>query len=335
MFEPFTQGADPAGMSSGLGLAIARQLAALHGGSLTLEPGPGTAFRFSFAVGGASDDIAPTPVVAAPPSSGPILVVDDHPLYRALCQELLASLGHPTAAVGDGREALQALAERPHAAVLLDQRLPGMDGVAVLQELRRTDAGRRIPVIAISADTSPEADRRLRAAGADDVLHKPLTREQLGAALAPWVGLPSDASPTARTDALSPAAATSLDTARRQRLAADLEETLERAAGSLAAALDAGDPVALSHAARVVRDALHATRSRRLRRSQPAWSRPRARTARTGSRSSPRRCASCSSRGRWTRARHDAAARSARAGGCRRTTPTADGRPRRDARLEH
>jgi two-component system sensor histidine kinase/response regulator len=123
-----------------------------------------------------------------------VLVVDDDELNRRVAAEQCVRLGLVAETAADGREALAALADRPFDLILLDDRLPGMDGSAVVRELRRREAAgglSRLPVIGVTASVLPEDGDRLLAAGMDAYLAKPLMPAELAeivARLAPSDG---------------------------------------------------------------------------------------------------------------------------------------------------
>jgi CheY-like chemotaxis protein len=90
---------------------------------------------------------------------------------------------------GDGRQALAALAERPFDAVLMDCHMPLMDGFQATAELRlREGAGRRTPVIAMTAKAQSQDRERCVAAGMDDFLVKPIDVAVLRLTLERWIG---------------------------------------------------------------------------------------------------------------------------------------------------
>lgn len=105
-----------------------------------------------------------------------VLVVDDEPMVREVVSAYLARDGFSVTDVGDGREALEHLEQRPTDLIILDIMLPGTDGLAVLSEVRaRTDT----PVILLSA-RGEEADRVLGLElGADDYVVKPFSPREL------------------------------------------------------------------------------------------------------------------------------------------------------------
>ncbi len=131
----------------------------------------------------------PGPRVPGPAQlRGHVLVAEDQPLNREVALGMLAALGVTADTANDGREALARLAHGHYDAVLMDCEMPVMDGLAATRELRRGGAGApRLPVIASTADATPEARAACMGAGMDDYLTKPFTREALHAALARWL----------------------------------------------------------------------------------------------------------------------------------------------------
>jgi two-component system cell cycle response regulator len=105
--------------------------------------------------------------------AGRILIVDDVPTNRIVLKARLASVFHEAVLAATGAEALHRLRlDRPDL-VLLDLELPDMGGLDVLRSLRADPAGRRLPVIVITADTRAETRLAALQAGADEVFHKP------------------------------------------------------------------------------------------------------------------------------------------------------------------
>jgi two-component system response regulator MprA len=110
-----------------------------------------------------------------------ILVVDDEPAVREAVDRALRLEGYDTELAGDGRAALEALADRAPDALVLDLLMPHVDGLEVCRRLRA--AGDRTPVLVLTArDAVPDRVRGLDA-GADDYLVKPFALEELLARL--------------------------------------------------------------------------------------------------------------------------------------------------------
>lgn len=102
-----------------------------------------------------------------------ILMVDDEPLNLRLLEARLGQLGFKPLPATSGAEALALLQREPVSAVLLDVRMPGMDGFEVLSTLRGTEALSTLPVLMLSADADPATIERCYELGADDYLIKP------------------------------------------------------------------------------------------------------------------------------------------------------------------
>ena len=143
-------------------------------------------------IGDASVDTAQTgayPIPTQPLAPGVrVLVVEDQALNRDVAEGMLSSLGVEVDTAHDGQHALEMLERASYDVVLMDCRMPVMDGFAATTEWRRREgAGRHIPVIALTADTTSAAREACLNAGMDDYLGKPFSRATLRAALARWV----------------------------------------------------------------------------------------------------------------------------------------------------
>lgn len=108
-----------------------------------------------------------------------ILIVDDEVLNRKLLEALLQPEGYATVSVNSGEEALALIALQPPDLILLDVRMPGMDGYQVATSLKANPATARIPIIMVTA----QVDRAARVvgldAGAEEFLTKPVDRAEL------------------------------------------------------------------------------------------------------------------------------------------------------------
>jgi two-component system cell cycle response regulator/two-component system cell cycle response regulator DivK len=103
-----------------------------------------------------------------------ILVVEDDAGNRMLERDVLTFSGYRVLESTTAEEALKIAREARPALILMDIRLPGMDGVAALAELRRDPATSNIPVIAVTASTMSQHRSQIVAAGFDDYHSKPI-----------------------------------------------------------------------------------------------------------------------------------------------------------------
>ncbi len=107
-----------------------------------------------------------------------VLVVDDEPDIRLLVRLMLETAGHEVTEAATGEAALAAVAERRPDLLLLDIRLPGMDGWEVLRKLRAEDDD-RLPIVIMSAHSSELTLERASRLGSDDYLIKPFSQEEI------------------------------------------------------------------------------------------------------------------------------------------------------------
>jgi two-component system sensor histidine kinase/response regulator len=138
---------------------------------------------------GEPDDV-PAPAAAGGTGLGvEVLVVEDNPVNQLVATGLLESLGCTVDVAVDGIEAVELLS-RPHdyAAVLMDCRMPRLDGFDATRQVReREPAGRRVPIIAMTASALEGERERCLAAGMDDYLTKPVDAGELERVVRRWV----------------------------------------------------------------------------------------------------------------------------------------------------
>jgi PAS domain S-box-containing protein len=180
---------DPSDSGLGIGLSLARRVAELHGGRLTARsPGPGLGSTFTLLI--------PAGVAAAPAVLGTdeahavaaaqerVLVIDDNADSTDSMVTLLGLLGHVAHGACSGGEGLTAAEVfRPHV-VLLDLNMPDLDGVAVMQALRRR-FGAEVRIIAMTGYGRQGERRSTLEAGFDAHLTKPVEMDQLQRLLSP------------------------------------------------------------------------------------------------------------------------------------------------------
>jgi PAS domain S-box-containing protein len=188
IFDMFVQGRAPlqrVGGGLGVGLALARRIAEMHGGTLEARSegeNKGSEFTARLPLAEAA---RPAPEAAAPRARAGqvaakrVLVVDDNADAAASLSLLLRSLGHEAYTVHDGLEAVQAAARFNPDIVLLDIGMPGLDGYEVARRLRALKGERAFRIVAITG-WGQEADRqRSREAGFDQHLVKPVDPQDL------------------------------------------------------------------------------------------------------------------------------------------------------------
>jgi two-component system, OmpR family, sensor histidine kinase TorS len=107
------------------------------------------------------------------------LVIDDHRETAEALRGMLGLLGYTVRLAFGPRPALEALAQRVPDVIFLDIHMHGLDGVEVCRYIRRDPRTARVTIIGISTDTQPDLIDRLRQAGADGFLAKPIDMDQL------------------------------------------------------------------------------------------------------------------------------------------------------------
>jgi CheY-like chemotaxis protein/HPt (histidine-containing phosphotransfer) domain-containing protein len=114
-----------------------------------------------------------------------ILVAEDDPVNRKVAIGFLEKLGFRVDAVEDGRAAVEAWSKGKYHLILMDCQMPVLDGFAATQEIRRCEqgTGRHIPIVALTANATREAQAECQEAGMDHYVSKPFKREQLQACL--------------------------------------------------------------------------------------------------------------------------------------------------------
>ena len=192
LFEPFTQ-ADGSTTrqygGTGLGLAICKQLVELMGGSIGVESEIGHGSRFYFDIEFTrADDEAEKPLLSSPDLSGMrVLVVDDNAVARETLQSMLESFSFDVSVVSSGAEALVELeracgadADGHYDLVLMDWKMPGMDGVEATRLIQQSDWLPRLPtVIMVTAYSRDEVMKEAHKVGIDGFLVKPVNASTL------------------------------------------------------------------------------------------------------------------------------------------------------------
>jgi two-component system, OmpR family, response regulator QseB len=109
-----------------------------------------------------------------------VLFVDDNAMNRKVVKSMLEAAEVPMVEAESAELGLQLIDIHHFDLILMDLRMPGMDGLAAIRAVRaRTDAKAGLPIIVVTADNGPDVRGQALAAGADDLLHKPVQMQAL------------------------------------------------------------------------------------------------------------------------------------------------------------
>ena len=182
---------------SGLGLMICRRLVGLMGGEIGVESeeGRGSVFRFDLPLRPAPEDAPMLPVLS--PAEAParraagdapfarLLLVEDSEASQLVAAAILRKAGYEVDLARDGETAVEAAASGSYDAILMDVRMPGLDGYEATRRIRALDgAAGRVRILALTASAMPGDIQRSLAAGMDAHLTKPVDRAGLLGAVA-------------------------------------------------------------------------------------------------------------------------------------------------------
>lgn len=104
-----------------------------------------------------------------------VLFIDDNAMNRAVVKSMLEPAGVAMSEAPDAETGLAMIAAGDYDLILMDLRMPGMDGMTAIRRVRaRGDAKAGLPIVMVTADSGPDIRREAEAAGADDLLHKPV-----------------------------------------------------------------------------------------------------------------------------------------------------------------
>jgi signal transduction histidine kinase/FixJ family two-component response regulator/HPt (histidine-containing phosphotransfer) domain-containing protein len=180
LFQEFSQVEHASGRrfgGTGLGLAISKRIVAAMGGEIGVlsAPGRGSTFWFTVRLEATAGEAMPevrTDVAVRPLR---ILVAEDDPVSQQVALGLLRRQGHDVEVVPDGRSAVDAVRANTYDLVLMDVRMPGMDGLEATGAIRQLPAAKsRVPIIALTASVLAADTGRCLAAGMDGCLAKPI-----------------------------------------------------------------------------------------------------------------------------------------------------------------
>ncbi len=242
LFDAFAQTSTGrrSGKGTGLGLSISQQYIRLLGGELAVEStvGQGTCFHFTIPV----QTIQELPAIAERSEPRPVLslasdqptcriaIAEDNPVNRELLRDLLVPLGFAVREAADGQDAIALWREWQPQAILLDLRMPLLDGYQVAREIRQYDT--QVKILALTA-SALESDRRaVLAAGCNDFLSKPFATEELLQQLQQHLGLQYRYAEDASSDsaAIAPTLSSAAVQARLQAQPAAWRQALAAAA---------------------------------------------------------------------------------------------------------
>lgn len=195
LFVPFAQ-ADTSTTrrfgGTGLGLAICKELVESMGGQMTLRSRPdrGSCFRFSLCL-----EACAAPIVQQLPNKGPgtdlssfkVLVVEDNKTNQLLIKAMLKKSEAQFILAENGEHALQILKQLRVDMVFMDCQMPVMDGYVATEAIRRDLGLHNLPIVALTANASPEDRTRCLDVGMNDFLTKPVRYLELQDALRKWL----------------------------------------------------------------------------------------------------------------------------------------------------
>lgn len=198
IFEPFYQTAESTARmygGTGLGLCITRRLVDLMQGRIAVDSEIGRGTRITLdlplrlgreATGAREVDASASTQPAT--LGGRVLVAEDHPVNQLVVAEMLRKMGASVVVVGNGRQACEALQAEHFDLVIMDCQMPEMDGHEATRSIRAGEAGgKRVPIIALTANAFAGDREACLASGMDDFLTKPIGYDELLGKVRPWL----------------------------------------------------------------------------------------------------------------------------------------------------
>ena len=219
IFDSFTQ-ANPSTTrqygGTGLGLAISKHLAERMNGRIWAEStaGKGSIFHCTVALQVQTQPSAQKPALQINLAGVRTLAVDDHPTNLLILRETLGAWGAQVTEAGSGTAALDELRRAseqgtPYELLLLDCRMPGLNGFQVAEKLKETSLGKGLTVIMLTSDHWADDIARTYDLGLGGYLVKPIRRSDLFQTISIALGRTKGTSPPVRAEPLDPAPPTS------------------------------------------------------------------------------------------------------------------------------
>ncbi|MCR5878774.1 response regulator [Phenylobacterium sp. J367] len=181
------------GLEVAIGVMLARQVVEGHAGLVREDAGPGAAQTVAFDLRLPAAAEAPAEPQSASERPLHVLIVDDNATNRVVAQALCEMLQCTTETAEDGLQAVEAVRSTAYDLILMDIRMPGMDGVTATRTIRAMPgrAG-ETPIIALTANADPDEARAYIEAGMLGVIEKPMKADHLRTALIRALGDPAE-----------------------------------------------------------------------------------------------------------------------------------------------
>ena len=200
IFKPFTQAASAEHVQegTGLGLSISRRFAVLMGGTLTATSQVGHGSIFTLEIPASAEaasavlrDVQPRRIIGLEPGQPVyrVLVVDDKPVNRILLVKLLAPLGFEVLQAENGKTALEIWEAWEPQLVLMDMRMPVMDGYEATRRIKATLKGQATVIFAVTASALEEDRAVILSEGCDHYIRKPFREQEIFSAMEQHLGI--------------------------------------------------------------------------------------------------------------------------------------------------
>ncbi len=201
LFAPFAQADDSTSRKfggTGLGLSISKTMVEMMGGEIGVEslPGEGSSFFFNVGLALIQEGEALKGAVEKKPWEGAnyngreILLVEDNNINQEIVLAILDHLGIKADLAENGEEAVESFMSKDYSLILMDVRMPVMDGIEATKRIRSSSkpSADAIPIIAMTANVMEEDRKAGKNAGMSDYLAKPIDLEEFQKALYRWMG---------------------------------------------------------------------------------------------------------------------------------------------------